>query len=253
MSKILRVLRFLLAVATVTLCLLLVWQVIDIYQVGNLPENFRSPGIRIAPVWSREIVGARLSALAPVLWGYLALAAAGLVCAAVSPPEREVPPIAPEDSLALLRHRVAEFPAEAAAEGRRRCHIRLSAAGVCGVCTLMAGGYLLRQTNFTSLDLEQVMGQMLLHVVPWVTLGLVAASAAAVLSGRSVRREITILKTVATGPATSMPDKMFPLGILRAALCAVAVGLVILGIRNGGAWDVLVKAINICTECIGLG
>ena len=32
----------------------------------------------------------------------------------------------------------------------------------------------------------------------------------------------------------------------RAALIAA-------GVRNGGMFDVLVKAINICTECIGLG
>ena len=35
-------------------------------------------------------------------------------------------------------------------------------------------------------------------------------------------------------------------------LCA-AVAFILLGIMNGSAFDVLVKAINICTECIGLG
>ena len=29
--------------------------------------------------------------------------------------------------------------------------------------------------------------------------------------------------------------------------------LIVAGALNGSAWDVLVKAINICTECIGLG
>lgn len=33
----------------------------------------------------------------------------------------------------------------------------------------------------------------------------------------------------------------------------LAVVLIIVGIMNGGARDVLIKAINICTECIGLG
>ena len=40
---------------------------------------------------------------------------------------------------------------------------------------------------------------------------------------------------------------------LRIAVGALAVGLTALGIANGGMRDVLVKAINICTECIGLG
>ncbi len=41
--------------------------------------------------------------------------------------------------------------------------------------------------------------------------------------------------------------------LLRAALLAVAVALIVAGIANGGLRDVLYKAKNICTECIGLG
>lgn len=39
----------------------------------------------------------------------------------------------------------------------------------------------------------------------------------------------------------------------RASIAIVAVSFIIAGIVNGGANDVLLKAINICTECIGLG
>ena len=40
---------------------------------------------------------------------------------------------------------------------------------------------------------------------------------------------------------------------LWAALFAAAVLLVVFGVLNGGARDVLAKAIKICSECIGLG
>ena len=40
---------------------------------------------------------------------------------------------------------------------------------------------------------------------------------------------------------------------IRRALLALALLLIALGIFNGGLNDVLVKAVNICTECIGLG
>lgn len=40
---------------------------------------------------------------------------------------------------------------------------------------------------------------------------------------------------------------------LTLALIALAVVLIVLGIMNGGLRDVLVKAVNICSECIGLG
>ena len=42
-------------------------------------------------------------------------------------------------------------------------------------------------------------------------------------------------------------------GFLQAAVVIAAVLLIIAGILNGSAGDVLVKAIHICTECIGLG
>ena len=41
--------------------------------------------------------------------------------------------------------------------------------------------------------------------------------------------------------------------LLRALLLLLALGLIAAGIANGGARDVLVKAIKICSECIGLG
>lgn len=40
---------------------------------------------------------------------------------------------------------------------------------------------------------------------------------------------------------------------VRLALLCVAIALVILGVVSGGIADVLAKAINICTECVGLG
>lgn len=40
---------------------------------------------------------------------------------------------------------------------------------------------------------------------------------------------------------------------LRWVLLAVAVALILWGFLAGGADDVLTKAVNICTECVGLG
>jgi hypothetical protein len=50
--------------------------------------------------------------------------------------------------------------------------------------------------------------------------------------------------------AGQKPSRLFA---VRICLYCVAALLILLGIRNGGMRDVLVKAINICTECIGLG
>ena len=42
-------------------------------------------------------------------------------------------------------------------------------------------------------------------------------------------------------------------GAIQTVLILVALALIVAGVLNGSAWDLLVKAINICTECIGLG
>ncbi len=43
------------------------------------------------------------------------------------------------------------------------------------------------------------------------------------------------------------------LSFIRGIILAISLLFILLGIFNGGADDVLIKAINICTECIGLG
>lgn len=40
---------------------------------------------------------------------------------------------------------------------------------------------------------------------------------------------------------------------VRCAVLALAAVLIVLGVANGGMKDVLIKAIKICTECVGLG
>lgn len=49
------------------------------------------------------------------------------------------------------------------------------------------------------------------------------------------------------------PVEVKHIRLIRMALIAAAILFILLGAMNGGAGDVLIKAKNICTECIGLG
>ncbi len=53
------------------------------------------------------------------------------------------------------------------------------------------------------------------------------------------------------GTKSEMPLKRA--NAARAVILAVAAALIIAGMINGSALDVLLKAINLCTECVGLG
>ena len=57
----------------------------------------------------------------------------------------------------------------------------------------------------------------------------------------------------ASGPVAYPPENPKRAAAIRAALLVAAVALIVAGALNGSAKDVLYKAINICTECIGLG
>ena len=48
-------------------------------------------------------------------------------------------------------------------------------------------------------------------------------------------------------------DNIWFLRSVRIALFLFAITFILIGIDNGGMADVLEKAVNICTQCIGLG
>ena len=91
-----------------------------------------------------------------------------------------------------------------------------------------------------------------LVLLPPLALSLAALSLYHLLAAPSVEREIgalALLPTVAEMPPA--PSKR--LLIARTAVLTAAVIFLVLGAINGGALDVLGKAVRICTECIGLG
>ena len=158
MRKFFSFLRILVAAATLAVLALLAWQCVDIFRAGGLPADPDTNGAGLVPVFTREVVAARLAEILPFLAGYILLVGAALVIQAV------------------LRN------GRAAAPGRNRP----------------------RGNNW------QV-------------------------------------------PAYADENSGTPVRAWRIALAAAAVAFIVLGVMNGGLWDVLVKAVNICTECIGLG
>ncbi len=169
----------------------------------------------------------------------------------------------PEEVRLRLRLMRAEKTDAMRGEERRRRIARGVCAGICAVCAFMAVRYLANPAHFASRELESVVGRMLWHIAPWTLVGFACAILCECFCGRSLRREIDL--TTRSGERAPIENAHTDSGkpiekkarlaktAARAVVFVLAVGLLALGAANGGMRDVLVKAINICTECIGLG
>lgn len=246
-----QVLRVLLSIATVLFAALLMVQCVGIYHAGISPENMGENGLRIHDIYSREIVAERFSQIAWSFYLWLALLLGTLVVRRTPQKERLLAPL--ESQLAVLRKRTEETDATRRVKKQRAC-LWGAAAALCVVCAVFAGCFLLDMQNFVSRDLEPVMRQLVIAVFPWIGVAFAGLMLAEEGDYRLLRKELEARKAAPKTKATSAKaENTNATNIVRLVLLGVAMALIVLGIENGGMFDVLVKAINICTECIGLG
>lgn len=249
----LRCLRICTAVATVVMIAILIWQCIDIYWIGNRPENVLGPGVYQEQVYRRDDVANRLSGLLIPFVTYVMLLLLTAVAHIAWGKEAARSGMTPENRLRLMKKRIADLPAEAAKEESFRQKAWTVAGILMGICAVPCVVYLAQRSHFTDKDPVAPIDAMLLHVVPWVVAAFAVAVIAYILCGKSAEREIAALKGVKMSSTVTKEEKTSRTNIIRAVLYTAAVLFILLGVMNGGAWDVLVKAIKICTECIGLG
>ena len=120
--------------------------------------------------------------------------------------------------------------------------------------------YLLNTKHFDpSGDLFDQASKMSLHLMPWVIISFGAFIGYAFFEEYISKKACAILLEVikTNGKATYKEiiskKNMLIKNLVQLSIICIAVVLIIIGINNGGASDTLQKAINICTECIGLG
>ncbi len=255
------VLRMLFAVYAIVVAVLLAAAAITIYQEGTAPENVLGNGVYVHPIYSVEIVAQHFEPIAGIVYGFLGFALLMIVLELFRSKPKTNPSQQTLPMVGMLECRMGadkqDTPEAQAVRSERRYRKRLFCAlcAVCLVCIAVSAIWLLNPSSFASQEMESVMGQFVLHVFPWIGLVLAASMTVAELANRSALRELPFLRKVLTKKniAEDKPASNKPKTVLRAALYVLAIGFVIWGISNGGMRDVLFKAINICTECVGLG
>lgn len=250
-TRVQQTIRWLLSAATVLVAALLIVQCLGIYHEGISPENMGENGLRIHEIYSREIVAARFQAIAWSVWLWLALLIVAIVAGRPNHKETLRAPL--ENQLTLLRARTEDTD-EIRGVQRKRKVLWVVTGVLCLGCAVMIGRFMLDWSNFASRDLEPVVRQMAIAVFPWIGVGFAVLIAAEEINARLLKAELALRKTAPKRkPEAAAQKKPIGKNVVRVVLAAAAVTLIVLGVLNGGMFDVLVKAINICTECIGLG
>ena len=116
-------------------------------------------------------------------------------------------------------------------------------------------------TDDPSASLRQILADYFTRIAPLFFATLGAALAGILLGVKGERADLPSRNPPAArvkDPNPPMPTGAKPASkdrraVWQIALLVLAVLFIVLGILNGSMKDVLIKAINICTECIGLG
>ena len=243
------------AAVCMALVVLLSLSAISIYREGSA----RQAEHPMESIYTPEIIAGRFAPLAPLVIAGLALLIAGLALG-VKDENAEWPVKDAESNRDLLIARVAR-PSEAMlTEQRAQRRLARIGWGLFALCMVPALAYLLNPAHFPEDDLEDMLLSLLRVLLPWTAAGLGALAATSILREKSALREAQAarerLKEERAAGIAAAPSRVEPtknMAIPRAILIAAAVALILIGVFNGSARDVLYKAITICTECIGLG
>lgn len=138
------------------------------------------------------------------------------------------------------------------AQRRRRSLHRDITLALLAAGTVVFLSYALNSGHFQLSDINGSMIRAMCVLIPCLTVPFAYGVFAAYAGRKSVREEIRLLKQLPAVPAAA-PGKRSYLPAVRCVFFGIGLGLLLCGFFSGGTADVLTKAINICTECVGLG
>ncbi|MCD8040638.1 MAG: hypothetical protein LUF82_03885 [Clostridia bacterium] len=266
-AKIIRlVYNIIFSLLTFTLAVLFIYEVCDIY--------FGSGG----GVFTRAVVTERLGDISVCIWLWVAAIIIGLVLYEVFPPQgkkkygQDV-----RYSLYRLKKKLpvkaeGDLLGDAAAVAKYERILKIVwgvAAAGCVIFAAVGLAYLLDFSHFRGDDVTEDVKTAIIKICPYVVCAFALCIGAAIYQGYGAKKKLPHIKRlVALGkkdnPQYNRLERAYYAAVaavesdkyiwtVRAVLFVVAVVFIILGILNDGAGDVLLKAVNICTECIGLG
>ena len=133
-------------------------------------------------------------------------------------------------------------------------YIVLAALLSFGIIGIYREGVALRAAGdlMTPIFTREKVGHILLTYLPLILMTVAMTAAGWILHIRDERQNRPAAVDTSSCRPKNLPDAGYR-RVVWLILMAAAVVFVFVGIQNGSMRDVLYKAVNICTECIGLG
>lgn len=245
------------SVLCVVVCAMLAAAAVMIYRAG-LAQKAADP---LSWIYTREKVAAALAPVMPVLILEIILTVVGLIMK-ITDANADKPAKDTEWQRDTVISRVATPSSEMKAERSRQRKLNYGGWAAFALCMVPILIYITNGNHFPNGDLEPMFLALIAHTLPWTLIGLGILMISTVLQEKSMEREIVAareqiklekaggVKPETDGGKRQTADRA---RLLRIALLAVAVMMIVAGTFNGSARDVFGKAVKICTECIGLG
>ena len=253
-ERIRRIYGVALSLALIVTGVLLVISCVNIYRSGSRP-------------FTPESISAAFSRIAVFVWVTCGALVVGVLLALLFPTQQGKPRGIryKKDTLNRLQSRLStdlcdpDRLASIRKEEKRCATLRLISVIACVAAAIPAAVYVLNFNHFGENHDADVISACL-WLIPTTLICMGICMIFARLEEVGLDRQIELVKAAISetgasapqdAPAKSTRPKLI-LGI-RVTVLLVALTFIVLGIVNGGMADVLSKAVNICTECIGLG
>lgn len=217
-------------------------------------------------IYTREIVAESFSKIAIPVYACLTLVIGGMVLNLALPMEK--PRLKPEKNLQLILRKLQEKTDLAGCDNalhtaiEKQKHLRKVCAFGSGFSLSLAFVLFLAYVcnpNHWGTNSTPSMAAAMIVMFMWLIIPFITTVLAAYIFRKSMEKEIELMRQAAA-QAPKEVEKTAPkarssrsANIARIAILAVGAALVILGACNEGTADILTKAVNICTECVGLG
>ncbi len=243
------------SIVCISLTVLLALSAVSIFREGSA-RKAENP---LESVYTPAAAAAKFAPIVPLLFLSLGLLAAGLLLG-VRDERAEKPVQDAEISRDLAAARVTGPSGAMRKERLIQKRLTLAGWGLFALCMVPSAVYLMNPAHFPPDNLEGMITGVIRVLLPWTAAALGVLAVTGVLRDRSLRREAEAARArLKAEKPQSLPEapkgrnKSKQKGIVQVSLIAISLVCIIAGIANGSALDVLIKAITICTECIGLG